>query len=52
MEFSQQVYWSGLPIPTLWDLPDSGIKPSYLASPALADGFLITSASWKVYLLV
>ena len=39
MEFSRQKYWSGLPFPTLEDLPDSGIEP---ASPALADGFFTT----------
>ena len=33
MGFSRQEYWSGLPLPTPGDLPDSGIKP---ASPALA----------------
>ena len=36
MEFSKQEYWSGLPFPTAGDLPDSGIKPTYLASRALA----------------
>ena len=25
MEFSRQEYWSGLPFPTLGDLPDPGI---------------------------
>ena len=32
MEFSRQEYWSGLPIPSLGDLPDPQIKPG---SPAL-----------------
>ena len=32
MEFSRQEYWSGLPFPSPWDHPDSGIKPR---SPAL-----------------
>ena len=27
MEFSRQVYWSGLPFPSPGDLPDSGIEP-------------------------
>ena len=36
MEFSRQEYWSGLPFPSPGDLPDSGIKPTSLASPALA----------------
>ena len=42
MEFSQQEYWSGLPIPTLRDRPEAGIKPLYLASPELASGFFTT----------
>ena len=25
--FSRQKYWSGLPFPSLGDLPDTGIKP-------------------------
>ena len=37
MEFSRQEYWSGLPFHTLGDLPNPGIKPTSLASPALAD---------------
>ena len=32
MEFSRQEYWSGLPLPSLWDLPHPGIEPG---SPAL-----------------
>ena len=28
MEFSRQEYWSGLPFPSLGDLPDPGIEPS------------------------
>ena len=32
MGFSRQEYWSGLPFPSLGDLPDPGIKPR---SPAL-----------------
>ena len=34
-EFSRQEYWSGLPFPTPGDLPDSGIEPASLKSPAL-----------------
>ena len=26
-EFSRQAYWSGLPFPSLGDLPDLGIEP-------------------------
>ena len=32
MEFSRQKYWSGLPFPSLGDIPDPGIEPR---SPAL-----------------
>ena len=31
MGFPRQGYWSGLPFPSLGDLPDPGIKPSSLA---------------------
>ena len=37
--FPRQEYWSGLPFPTLGDLPGPGIKPM---SPALADRFFTT----------
>ena len=43
MEFSRQEYWSGLPFPTSEDLPNSGIQPTFLASPALAGEFFTTS---------
>ena len=36
MEFSRQEQWSGLPFPPPGDLPDPGIEPMSLASPALA----------------
>ena len=39
MGFSRQAYWSGLPFPSPGDLPDPGIKPTSLISPALAGGF-------------
>ena len=35
MEFFKREYWSRLPFPTPGDLPDPGIKPTSLASPAL-----------------
>ena len=38
--FSSQEYWSGLPFPTPGDLPDPGIEPTSLSSPALAGRFL------------
>ena len=34
IEFSRQKYWSGLPIPSPGDLPDSGIKPMFPAQQA------------------
>ena len=34
--FPKQEYWSGLPFPSLGDLPDPGIEHT---SPALAGGF-------------
>ena len=39
MGFFSQEYWSGLPFPTPGDLPNTGIKPTSLKSPALAGGF-------------
>ena len=37
---SGQEYWSGLPCPPPRDLPNPGIEPASLKSPALAGGFL------------
>ena len=34
--FPRQEYWSGLPFPTLGDLPDPGIEPESLRSPEWA----------------
>ena len=48
MEFSRQEYWSALPFPPPGNLPDSGIKPVPLVSPALADVFFTTSTTWEV----
>ena len=33
--FSRQEYWSGLPFPSPGDLPDPGIEPASLMSPAM-----------------
>ena len=35
MEFSRQEYWSRLPFPPPGHLPDPGVKPTSLTSPAL-----------------
>ena len=45
MGFSRQEYWSGLPCPPLGGLPNPGIKPMSLTSPALAGGFFTTSCT-------
>ena len=42
MEFSSQGYWSGLPFPPPGDLPNPGMKPTSLLSPALGGGFFTT----------
>ena len=47
MGFPRQEYWSGLPFPTTEDLPDPGIKPVSLASPASAGGFFTTEPPGK-----
>ena len=47
MGFFWQEYWSGLPFPFPGDLPNPGIKPVSLMSPALAGRFFTTSATWK-----
>ena len=45
--FSRQEYWNGLPCPPPGDLPDAGIEPVPLTSPALAGRFFTTSATWE-----
>ena len=47
MGFSRQEYWIGFPCLPPGDLPDPGIEPMTLMSPALAGGFLTTSATWE-----
>ena len=44
--FSRQEYWNGLPCPSPVDLPDPGIEPASLRSPALTDGFFTTGTTW------
>ena len=44
--FSRQEYWSGLPCPLPEYLPDPGIEPTSLLSPALVGRFFTTSATW------
>ena len=45
--FFRQEYWSGLPCPPPGDLPDPGIKPVSLMSPALAGVFFTTEPPGK-----
>ena len=47
MEFPRQEYWSGLLVPSPWDLPSPGIEPMSLESPTLAGRFFTTSATWE-----
>ena len=47
MGFHRQEYWSGLPCPPPGDLPDSGIEPMSLTSPAMAGGFFTTEPPGK-----
>ena len=44
MGFLRQEYWSGLSLPSPWDLPDPGIEPE---SPALAGTLLATEPAGK-----
>ena len=47
MGFSRQEYWSGLPCPPPGDLPEPGMEPKTLTSPALAGRFFTESPTWK-----
>ena len=49
MGFSRQDYWSGLPCPPPWDLPDPGIEPVSLMSPALTDRLFTTSSTSEAH---
>ena len=42
MGFPRQEYWSGVPFPPPGDLPDPGIEPMSLVSPAFAGMFFTT----------
>ena len=47
MAFSREEYWKGLPYPSPRDLPDTGIEPTSLTSPALAGGLSTTAPPGK-----
>ena len=50
MEFSRQGHYSGLSFPTTGDLPDPGMEPLSLGSPALARRFFITAPPGKPFI--
>ena len=52
MGFSRQGYWSGLLCPPPRDLPDPGIEPTSLMSPALAGGFFSTSTTQEAHVFL
>ena len=45
--FPKKEYWSGLPCPSPGDLPNPGIEPSSLMSPALAGRFFTICTTWE-----
>ena len=47
MAIPQARYWSGLPCPSPGDLPNPGVEPTSIESPALAGGFFTTSTTWE-----
>ena len=47
MGFPRQEYWSGLPFPSSWDLPNPGIEPG---SPTLQADSLLSEPPGKPYL--
>ena len=50
--FSRQEYWSRLPFLSPRHLPDPGIEPVSLMSPATAGEFFTTTAIWEILCLV
>ena len=47
--FSRQEYWNGLPCPPPWNLPDPGIEPASLTSPALAGRIFTTNTTQEAH---
>ena len=47
MVLSRQECWSGLPCTPPGDLPDPGVEPISLVSPALTDGFCTPASPGK-----
>ena len=47
MKLPRQEYWSGLPCSPPGDLPDTGIEPTSLMSPALTGSFFTSIPPWE-----
>ena len=47
MVFPRQEYWNGLAFPSPGDLPNPGIEPMSLMSPALEGGFFTSSTTYS-----
>ena len=52
MGFSRQEYWRGLTFPSPGHLPETGIEPTSLMSPAAAGRFFRTTPSGKPILVI
>ena len=52
LEFYSQRHWSGLPFTSPGDLPNPGIEPASLVSPALAGGFFTSWAALPYKIVV
>ena len=52
MGFSRREHWSALPFPILGDLPDPGIEPMSLSSPASTGGFFTTGTTWETIVIL
>ena len=50
MGISRQEYWSGLPCPSLGNLPNPGTELQFLKSPALAGEFFTTSTTREAHI--
>ena len=50
--FFRQEYWSGLPCRAPGALPNPGIEPASLTSPALAGRFFTTNTVWEAHCLL
>ena len=51
MGFSRQDYWGGLPCPPPGNLPNPGIKPTFLKSSALAGWFFTSGTNSEDWML-